>query len=146
MSDNATKVIAGAVQSMVSKVLDKSYIADSCMAMLTSDEIHKQLGSAAVTDEAKRQINRVQELCAKLVSKGIAKALISTNYEPDEYTKTLETAISTNPGLRDDLNKWLKMKGLEIVATDLIYGGHSDLRRQAIEDLITKAKDKGDKK
>lgn len=135
LSTEATREIASAVHGMVTKVLDKSYAPDSCMALLTSS-IHES-GERLVL---RRQLEPVIELCVELVAKGIEKALrLESTFDDsgtDPNVKLLTDALSENDGLAARIVDWLKKNGIEAALNNLIQDKeYVDERKRVIKDL-----------
>ena len=125
LSDDATREIASAVQSMVSKVLDKSYTVPSCMALLTS---RKSSGD---------NIKTVRDLCLELVQRGLETEImaISSNYEPTEESLCIRNSMDSDATLRGRLQTWLRdTKNLRIsVGYFLDSRDFGAVRQEAVE-------------
>ena len=127
LSDNATKEIATAVQNMVSRVLDKSYTVQSCMALLTR--------KSSPTEGADR-LKSVEDLCVKLVQVGIeAEITAISNYAPTNESQCIRNAMENNEELRGRIATWLKnMQKLRIsVGYFLDSSDYVVMRKQVVD-------------
>ena len=135
LSPEATREIASAVHGLVTKVLDKSYAPDSCMALLTSsiDDDDDKLA-------LRSQLERVIELCVELVAKGIEKALrLESTFDDsgtDPNIELLKKAVRKDEGLPDRIVAWLKKNSINAALNNLIQDKeYSDARKRVIEEL-----------
>ena len=127
LSDNATKEIATAVQSMVSKVLDKSYTVESCMALLTSRNLTSTQGDRLVP---------VVDLCIQLVEKGIETEIlrISSDYVPTAETACIRKNMIVDNMLRGGIATWLRYTKKQRASVGFFLDSHTfaDMRKEAI--------------
>jgi len=136
LSSDATKEIASAVHGIVSKALDKSYAADSCMALITSANISEE-------NSKNEHFKKVFELCAKLVSQGIAKALrIETTFDAggsDPNIIYLREEIAKNESLLNTISRWLRDNNINAAPNNIVSDKeYVEERKRLIEFLKTK--------
>ena len=135
LSAEATREISTAVHGLVTKVLDKSYSADSCMALLTSSNADSEK-RIVLRDDLKPVI----ELCVELVSKGIEKALrIESTFDDtgsDPNIKLLQEAIEQESELANRIVEWMKEKEVNAALNNLIQDKeYAEARKRVIKDL-----------
>ena len=135
LSPEATREIASAVHGLVTKVLDKSYSADSCMALLTSsvDDDNDRLALRA-------QLAPVMDLCVKLIAKGIENALrIESTFDDsgtDPNIELLKKAVEEDNALAVRIVKWMTDNNINAALNNLIQDKeYSDVRKRVIKDL-----------
>lgn len=137
LSKDATEAIAAAVHGMVTKVLDKEYTQDSCMALLT----YVPPGLEKWTKDQQAGYERVRDLCMQLVSKNLFEVITKTEttFGPDATTDQFKKALDSDLTLRSRLDEWLKRNGLKISSALLLYGGaqYAPLRERALKELTT---------
>lgn len=134
LDKDATLYIANAVQAMVFKVLDKRYELDTCMDYLTIDP--KEYRTWTTEQRARRE--RVQQVCADMVSKTIVMQteLLTDSFAPDESTRKLEEATTGHPEVLQKLTDWMAAAKLQMSPTLLLYGRENEaLRKQALSAL-----------
>ena len=133
LSDNATKEIATAVQNMVSKVLDKSYTVQSCMALLTRKDVPQEVGD---------RLKTVEDLCIQLVQRGIETEImaISSNYGPTDETQCIRNEMKRVGHLRGQIETWLKKtKNIKVsVGYFLDSRDYVVMRTEAIDHFMLK--------
>ena len=132
LSPEATREIASAVHSLVTKVLDKSYAVDSCMALLTSSID----GRVALKEE----LEPVIDLCVKLVATSLEKALrIDSTFDDsgiDPNINLLNKAVGEGGDLSARIIEWMAVKNINAGLNNLIQDKeYADKRKQVIEDL-----------
>ncbi len=123
---DAAKEIARAVKDMVKAVLNKNYIRNSCMVLLTM----------RANDPKNSSYERALKLCIDILSRDAYEGIIQleSHYRPDTWTEELEKELEKNPTMRGCLKKWLEGKGHKFSITILLYGAeYTELRKQAIE-------------
>lgn len=135
LSPEATREIASAVHGMVTKVLDKSYAADSCMALLTSSSENTERRIALRT-----QLAPVIELCVKLVAKGVEKALkLESTFDDsgtDPNIELLSNAVREDNELRTQIINWMIRNGINAALNNLVYDKeYSELRQRVITEF-----------
>lgn len=135
LSPKATREIGWAVHGMVTKVLDKSYAVDSCMALLTSssEDVKHRI-------TLQKQLQPVIELCVKLVAKGIEKAIrVESTFDDsgtDPTIELLKNAVRKDPDLPSRIVEWMRENHINAGLYNLILDKeYADARKRVIEDL-----------
>ena len=127
LSDAASKEIASAVQTMVTAVLEKSYAVESCMALLTSRNV------VASRD---KPLTKVEELCIRLVERGIEAEIskLTLSYAPDDATACLRKHMESDATFRRRLKDWIeKEKQLRVSVGGFVDNGeYASLRADAV--------------
>ena len=135
LNDQSTEAIALAVEKMVTNVLNKSYITDYCMAMISSENKKE----AALLSDADR------DLCRDIVREAMALEQLRIAGNVDEFPKNKEDRIrincirswiKANPANIGKLDQWRKQKADNIDHVLFIYGKKAaSLRSAAVKDL-----------
>ena len=136
LSPEATREIASAVHGLVTKVLDKSYAADSCMALLTSSS-----DDAARRVVLRNELEPVIKLCIDLVAKGVEKAItIESTFDDSGTDPTIELlgkAVDENEGLPDRIVDWMKENSINAALNNLVLDKeYAEERKQVLKDLV----------
>lgn len=136
LSPQATREIAEAVRGLVTKVLEKRYTTESCMALLTASAREK----VDVPPPGNR-LDRVVELCIELAAKGIKRAIrIESAFDDsgtDPTIELLEKAVQENEGLPDRIIDWMRKNGINAALNNLVLDKeYVEERKQVIKDLI----------
>ncbi len=119
----SVREIARTVRELVTLVLEKDYLVESCVALLLDDGTGAEIKGACLDLLSRRTASRVVE------REGVFKVM----YDPDTLSVTLKSEIEKNPVVRQQLAAWLRSEiGIDITVTELIYGGaYAELRKQA---------------
>ena len=135
LSPQATREIATAVHGLVSKVLDKSYAVDSCMALLTasSGDVKRRI---TLRDDLKPVI----DLCVQLVATGIERAIrVESTFDDsgtDPNIELLKKAVANDNDLRKRIEQWMTENSIKAALNNLIQDKeYADARKSVIEDL-----------
>jgi hypothetical protein len=129
LSEEASEVIARAVQAMVQTVLHKDYSTEACMAMLT------YVPRRTLNTAQKTNLSEVREVCKDIILQNLTLQRTVTDFGPDDSSEFLKK-WSEAPENRTQLKQWLEGKGLEYSPTTLIYGADkADVRKIAIGEL-----------
>lgn len=128
----ATEAIAGSVKSMVTEVLRKEYIVESCMAIVTASPRDFK----SWDPKRKEQFEETREFCMELVSATIlqrTKAIITT-FGADATSDRIDAWLKI-PGNRGKLRMWLDRQTPKISEFSLLQGSFVELRQRAINEL-----------
>ncbi len=109
LSAEATKQIAESVKAMVTTVLGKTYIIETCLILINEEKFVKDPAFRAPLNACLDSILATAERQASQVNleTAISQANVSTAFGSDVSTKRIETALSADPTLRAKLNTWL---------------------------------------
>jgi tRNA C32,U32 (ribose-2'-O)-methylase TrmJ len=117
---------------MVIEVLNKEYVQESCMAILTD------IRFAALPANSPMAIGfgEVRRLCIALVSQSLAKLVGEATFGPDDTSARIRAWLNANSTAEQRLTKWLTDKGFRLGVTAFLFGReNASLRREAIKTL-----------
>jgi len=129
LSDQSSQAIAAAVSSMVNNVLNKSYVLDYCMAMISSNDNEDAIN----IEKADR------ELCREIVheSMGVEELRVTGTFGIDNTTNCIKAWLNLDEANKATLDRWRKKNadGLDHVSFMFGKGKAENLRSAAIKDL-----------
>jgi hypothetical protein len=130
LNQEATEAIARAVNEMVTTVLDKPYIMETCTTILTKLPSNMSESELQFLKEARK-------LCGEILLKRIGEeGLRIAQFGPDDTSHRIQSALTADPALRDRLEAWLERNAGGMSPTFLIYGEqNAELRRRVIEEF-----------
>ena len=135
LSAEAIREIASAVRGMVKTVIEKSYAADSCMALLTSsaDDVARRVAT-------NKQLEPVIKLCVELVAEGIKRAIrVKSTFDDsgtDASIDQLNKAVGEDESLPPRIVDWMKENGINAALNTLLQDKeYADARKRVIHDL-----------
>lgn len=136
LSADATKAVAGAVETMVTAVLDKEYTMDSCMAMLTLVPRRYKYW----THDQRMIFDTIQIRCFQLVNTTVTEEIerITTTSGIDRASRCLKRWLDDDPddSRRARLEDWMKSRGLSFSVATFITASETVAERLlAIIDL-----------
>ena len=125
----ATEAIAGSVESMVTEVLRKEYIVESCMAIVTAFP----RDYSKWTPERKTQFEHTRVFCMDLVKATVLERTkaITTSFAADATSDRIDAWLQ-GPGNREKLKAWLDKQVPKVPVFALLQGSYRELRQRAI--------------
>jgi hypothetical protein len=134
LSKEATEAVAGAVRDMVVTVLDKDYVLDSCMSVITSNRLSKE-------SDTRQQELETRGYCQRLVSALIEEKAVLAETRVQTAKNSMIKLVTNDvdsiiecvapkgtlvPAKRDQLFKDANVKG-SLTAVQFLVTGSSDV-------------------
>ncbi len=133
LNDQSTQAIASAVSSMVNNVLNKSYVLDYCMAIISSND----------DSESTRILPEDRTLCRRIVDKAMTVEQLrvagtTDQFDPDdlETTNCIKSWLGADSANKGKLDEWRNKNARGTTHVHFMFGKKSaGLRSAAISDL-----------
>ena len=138
LSDQSSQAIAAAVSSMVNNVLNKSYVLDYCMAMISSND------NEDATNDKKDATNIIEEaedrvLCRKIVeeSMGVEELRVTGTFGSDiNIINCIKAWLNLDVANKARLDQWRKENADGLDHVSFMFGKNAaSLRSAAIKEL-----------
>ncbi|WP_239182158.1 hypothetical protein [Vibrio sp. Of7-15] len=133
LNDQSTQAIAVAVSSMVNNVVNKPYVLDYCMAIISADD------SNNATASLKGDLNLCPEVIRNTMEIEQARvAGISDEFDVDDLktTNCIKSWLNSNADNKGKLDQWRKQTADNIGHVIFMFGKRaSSLRSDAVTDL-----------
>lgn len=133
LNDQSTQAIASAVSSMVNNVLNKPYVLDYCMAIISSND----------ETEAKQILNEDRGLCRDIVRQSMTVEQIRVSGTVDTFDvddlqtiNCIKSWLNANIANKGKLDQWRKQKAGGMDHVSFMFGKNAaSLRSAAMKDL-----------
>lgn len=96
--------IANAVENIVSEVLGKSYVAETCLSFLVANNMNT---ARTLTDEEKS----IEEVCRQQIGRA-AKEILTSSHGPDQNTVIIRARLENGETTRENISEWLRSRGV----------------------------------
>ena len=131
LSDQSTQAISTAVASMVNNVLNKNYVLDYCMAIISADTP----SSSQKADQEDRKLCRSVVL-RSMDAEEYRVVGVTDSFKKTADTECIKTWLDADPENKVKLDKWRENNAIGVSHVILLYGKTAvDLRAAAVNDL-----------
>lgn len=133
LNDQSTQAIASAVSDMVNNVVNKSYVLDFCMAMVSAESI----GTERNDQKVGKIDPEVRKMCLNVVGRSMdSEVLRITAFGPTTETSCIKSWLSADVSNLAKLDEWRKENANGVDHVDLVFGkSTASLRSDAVRDL-----------
>ncbi len=118
--------VVKSVEKMVTKVLEKDYTVESCMAIISTVSSNKSVNETV-------HLEKTKDLCLQLMQKKVEERTKAITYGYDDLSTVIDVWLKKNEGNRELLRTWLRENGYDIRVSALLIGKHRELRKKVIE-------------